>query len=61
MGKAPTVCRYCDGTGSCDGFMCGFCDEGKPLDTQADWDASWGNKIFAEDLEEMLDSDKTGT
>lgn len=22
--------------------QCGFCDNGKPLDTQEDWDNSWG-------------------
>lgn len=36
-------CRYCDGKGnSSAGGACGFCDRGVPLDTQADWDASWG-------------------
>lgn len=35
---APETCLYCDGTDP----NCGFCEMGKPLDTQADWDASWG-------------------
>lgn len=36
---APTKCLYCDGTDP----DCGFCELGDPLDTQADWDASWGS------------------
>lgn len=36
--KAPEKCLYCDGTDS----NCGFCVMGKPLDTQEDWDNSWG-------------------
>ena len=36
--KAPSECMYCDHTDP----NCGFCDMGKPLDTQEDWDASWG-------------------
>jgi hypothetical protein len=51
MSKAPDTCIYCDGTGSCDGFLCGFCDEGKPLDTQEDWDRSWG-KIWGKILKD---------
>lgn len=40
---APTTCRYCDGEGnSSAGGPCGFCAEGKPLDTAEDWDNSWG-------------------
>lgn len=42
MSKAPTTCRYCDGKGNGSAGDCGFCEKGKPLDTQADWDASWG-------------------
>lgn len=42
MGKAPEVCLYCHGTGEGPGVPCGFCENGKPLDTQADWDNSWG-------------------
>lgn len=43
MGKAPEVCRYCDGQGnSSAGGSCGFCDNGTPLDTQEDWDRTWG-------------------
>lgn len=42
MGKAPEVCLYCDGTGEGPGSPCGFCENGKPLDTQEDWDNSWG-------------------
>lgn len=49
--KAPTTCHYCDGEGnSAAGGDCGFCNGGKPLDTQEDWDASWGNRIFDEDF-----------
>ena len=43
MGKAPEICLYCDKEGnSRAGGLCGFCIEGKPLDTQEDWDNSWG-------------------
>lgn len=43
MSKAPEVCLYCDREGnSSAGGRCGFCDAGKPLDTQEDWDKSWG-------------------
>lgn len=46
MGKAPTICRYCDGEGhSSAGGDCGFCENGKPLDTQDDWDRSWGRVL----------------
>lgn len=39
----PKVCAYCDGHGNSKaGGECGFCDKGKPLDTQEDWDNSWG-------------------
>lgn len=34
--KAPEACLYCDGHGNCDAGPCGFCVNGKPLDTQAD-------------------------
>ena len=50
MSKAPTTCLYCEGTGhmlSDPDQQCGFCESGKPLDTQADWDASWG-RIFTD-------------
>lgn len=41
--KAPKVCLYCDGTGKADDTNeCGFCENGKPLDTQDDWDHTWG-------------------
>lgn len=51
MGKAPATCLYCDGKGnSTAGGECGFCEGGKPLDTQADWDASWGNVYFDGDV-----------
>lgn len=44
--KAPVKCSYCDGEGnSRAGGDCGFCKKGKPLDTQKDWDESWG-KVF---------------
>ena len=31
-------CLYCDGTDP----DCGFCDNGKPLDSQDDWNRMWG-------------------
>jgi hypothetical protein len=45
--KAPERCLYCrDSCGYMeDGTPCGFCEEGKPLDTQKHWDNSWG-KVF---------------
>lgn len=42
MGKAPETCLYCKGSGEGPGSPCGFCENGKPLDTQEDWDKSWG-------------------
>ncbi len=42
MSKAPTTCFYCRGTGQGPGAPCGFCENGSPRDTQADWDATWG-------------------
>jgi len=40
----PLICTYCDGKGnSTAGGECGFCDGGKPLDTQEDWDRTWGH------------------
>lgn len=46
MSKAPEICLYCDGDGnSSAGGRCGFCENGKPLDTQDDWDRSWG-RVF---------------
>lgn len=42
MSKAPETCLYCHGTGEGPGSPCGFCIKGKPLDTQEDWDNSWG-------------------
>lgn len=46
MGKAPEVCIYCKGTGeSSAGGSCGFCEGGKPLDTQEDWDRTWGKEL----------------
>lgn len=43
---APEICFYCDGRGnSTAGGSCGFCTEGVPLDTQEDWDNSWG-KVY---------------
>lgn len=39
----PLICVYCDGKGnSTAGGECGFCEAGVPLDTQEDWDNSWG-------------------
>lgn len=38
MSEAPKFCLYCDG----DDPNCGFCETGQPLDTQEDWDRSWG-------------------
>lgn len=50
----PTTCVYCDGTGRGpelivgDGHTeCGFCDKGVPLDTQEDWDRTWGRALKA--------------
>lgn len=42
MSKAPETCLYCKGDGIGPGAPCGFCVNGKPLDTQEDWDNSWG-------------------
>ena len=56
MSKAPEVCLYCDKQGNSKaGGACGFCVEGKPLDTQEDWDNSWGGILekavkFAEEM-----------
>jgi len=36
--NAPERCLYCED----DDATCGFCENGKPLDTQEDWDRSWG-------------------
>ncbi len=41
MSRAPSRCGYCDGTDK----TCGFCEMGVPLDTQDDWDKSWG-RVF---------------
>lgn len=41
MSDAPTECMYCN----YDDPDCGFCDMGEPLDTQEDWDNSWGRLI----------------
>lgn len=58
MSKAPEICRYCDGEGNSDaGGHCGFCAGGKPLDTQEDWDNSWG-RVQEEALEFMLNLSK---
>lgn len=43
--EAPKTCLYCDGLGNGPGSPCGFCENGIPLDTQEDWDNSWG-KVF---------------
>lgn len=44
--EAPKVCIYCRGSGNSPaGGDCGFCDNGIPLDTQEDWDATWG-RVF---------------
>lgn len=54
MSKAPKICLYCDGEGNSDaGGHCGFCAGGKPLDTQEDWDNSWG-KVGDAGLKFML-------
>lgn len=39
MSKAPERCLYCKG----DDPNCGFCENGVPLDTEEDWDRSWGS------------------
>lgn len=38
----PERCLYCKGTGEGPGAPCGFCHGGVPLDTQEDWNATWG-------------------
>lgn len=38
----PKTCLYCKGTGEGPGSPCGFCENGKPLDTEADWENTWG-------------------
>jgi hypothetical protein len=43
MSKAPVKCLYCNGNDP----NCGFCEKGIPLDTQEDWDESWG-RLFDE-------------
>ena len=43
MSKAPEKCLYCDGTDP----NCGFCEMGRPLDTQEDWDNTWGRVLGA--------------
>lgn len=45
MTRAPEACLYCDGKGNGPGAPCGFCVDGKPLDTQEDWDRTWG-RVF---------------
>jgi len=42
VSDAPKVCLYCDGAGHGSAGPCGFCRNGKPLDTQEDWDRTWG-------------------
>ena len=39
VSKAPDRCVYCKG----DDPNCGFCEMGVPLDTQEDWDNTWGH------------------
>lgn len=41
--ERPTVCIYCDGHGNGAAGPCGFCENGAPLDTQEDWDRTWGH------------------
>ncbi len=60
MSKAPERCIPCKGTGNGPGSPCGFCIDGKPLDTQEDWDNSWGSlsdrvRKFYEELRERND------
>jgi hypothetical protein len=58
--KAPETCLYCHGTGMADAENeCGFCDAGKPLDTQEDWDNSWG-RILSDDTKGELDDQTDG-
>lgn len=46
----PEVCAYCEGAGvvrtagivGSETEECGFCDNGVPLDSQEDWDRTWG-------------------
>lgn len=49
----PEICAYCDGTGRSSAAVegqneCGFCDQGTPLDTQEDWDRTWGRALAGE-------------
>jgi hypothetical protein len=49
VSEAPKVCMYCDGQGNSKaGGACGFCDHGVPLETQEDWDKSWGKVLDRE-------------
>lgn len=51
MSKAPATCHYCDGEGNSPaGGECGFCEKGKPLDTQEDWDRTWG-RVFRKGID----------
>lgn len=58
--KAPRACLYCDGEGnSTAGGSCGFCENGRPLDTQDDWDRSWGDdslQVRVTILEQCVDT-----
>lgn len=47
MSKAPENCMFCDGDGhnSRANTPCGFCLNGKPLDSQEDWDRSWSGIV----------------
>ena len=48
MSKAPEKCAYCTG----DDPNCGFCEMGVPLDTQEDWDKSWGRILDGREVAE---------
>lgn len=54
----PDHCLYCGGAGNGTGAPCGFCVEGRPLDTQEDWDRSWG-KVFAQIEANRADPSRT--
>lgn len=53
--KRPDRCIYCDGEGnSSAGGACGFCDKGIPLDTQEDWDRTWGRVLDTDHFDTVV-------
>lgn len=52
-------CIYCDREGNSKaGGSCGFCDNGKPLDSEEDWEKSW-QRVF-DYLTKKVNSSKLG-